>query len=73
VKEGEYGGRPPDDREAISELEKMHQGGADYVAFTWPALWWLKYYPGLHGHLRRKYTSILDNSRAVVFDLRLER
>ena len=71
--DGEYGSRPSDDAGAIAELERLRSNGADYVAFVWSAFWWLKYYPGLHTYLRSAYSCVLDDTRAIVFDLRLRR
>jgi hypothetical protein len=69
-KEGQYWGPPPDDETAIREAERLRQSGAKYMAFVWPAFWWLNHYSGLHEHLRSQFRSVLENDRLLVFDLR---
>jgi hypothetical protein len=68
-RDGQYWGPPGDDSAAIAELEKMRQAGAGYLAFAWPAFWWLDYYGGFHRHLREHCRCVLKNNRLVVFDL----
>jgi hypothetical protein len=69
-KDGQYWGPPPDDETAIRELERLRREGAEFVAFTWPAFWWLDYYAGFHQYLREKFRCILHNDSLLVFDLR---
>jgi glycosyltransferase involved in cell wall biosynthesis len=66
---GYYGGPPADDETAINEVERLRQAGARFIAFAWPAFWWLDYYAGLHRHLRSTCRPLLDNARLVVFEL----
>lgn len=68
-REGQYWGPPPDDRTAISELERLRRAGARFVAIAWPAFWWLDYYGAFHRHLRTTYRCVLENDRLVVFDV----
>lgn len=63
-------GPPPDDQTAVSELERMRNEGAEFLAFGWPCFWWLTYYRGFVDHLNRNFVRILENDRLVVFDLR---
>jgi hypothetical protein len=70
-RDGQYWGRPSDDNVALEEIERLRQKGATYIAFAWPAHWWLQYYTTLSEHLRSKYHCILQNQRLVVFDLRV--
>jgi hypothetical protein len=63
------GGHPADDDHAIRDLESLRERGAAWVAFFWPAFWWLKHYTGLDRHLRTSYRSALENDRVIVFDL----
>lgn len=67
---GQYWGLPPDDATAIRELERLRQLGASFIAFAWPALWWLDYYSELERHLRSEFRCVLENERLIVFDLR---
>jgi hypothetical protein len=69
-RDGEYWGPPEDDRTAIRELERLRRLGARFIAFAWPAFWWLDYYAKFHGYLRATFRCILENDRLVVFDLR---
>jgi O-methyltransferase len=69
-RDGQYWGPPPNDATAIRELERLRRSGATFIAFAWPAFWWLEYYSGLHQHLRSEFCCILENDRLVVFDLR---
>lgn len=69
-KNGQYWGSPPDDSTAIKELKQLRDRGAAYIAFAWPAHWWLKHFPALNDHLRSMFHCVLQNERLVVFDLR---
>lgn len=67
---GEYWGAPRDAATAIREVERLRQTGAQYLAFGWPAFWWLDYYEGLRCYLRSTYRLVLRNERLIVFDLK---
>jgi glycosyltransferase involved in cell wall biosynthesis len=67
---GEYWGPPADDGTAIREIERLRRAGSKFVAFAWPAFWWLDFYSGFHRYLCSKYRCVLENDRLVVFDLR---
>lgn len=41
-----------------------------FIAFRWPAFWWIEYYCGLHRYLRSYFRCMLENDCVVVFDLR---
>jgi glycosyltransferase involved in cell wall biosynthesis len=69
-KDGLYWGPPADDVSAIRECERLRQSGASFIAFAWPAFWWLDYYQGLHSYLRSTFPCVLSNERLVLFDLR---
>jgi len=68
---GEYWGSPPDDQNAISELERLRQSGANFIVFGWPSVWWLDYYSGFALHLYSGFRCVLQSPKLVVFDLRL--
>ena len=69
--DGRYDGPPADDAHAIAELERLRGAGAGFIAFAWPAFWWLEHYSGLDHHLRSHYRLVLQNERLIVFDLRV--
>jgi hypothetical protein len=66
---GQYWGSPPDDRTAIHELERMRQGGTNFIVFIWSTFWWLDYYLGLRDYLKTNFHCVLHNSRVIIFDL----
>lgn len=70
IADGEGSGPPPNDEEAIRRLGDLRREGAHFIAFAWPAFWWLNYYAGLHQHLRSNFRCVVENDRLVVFDLR---
>jgi phospholipid N-methyltransferase len=69
-KDGQYWGRPGDDHQAISEIERLRKSGCGHIVFAWPAMWWLDYYKGFNQYLRSNFHCTLDNERLVAFDLR---
>jgi ubiquinone/menaquinone biosynthesis C-methylase UbiE/uncharacterized protein YbaR (Trm112 family) len=68
---GEYWGSPADDQNAINELERLRQSGANFIVFGWPAVWWLDHYCEFARYLYSKFRCVLQSSKLVVFDLRL--
>jgi glycosyltransferase involved in cell wall biosynthesis len=71
-KNGDYWGPPADDATAMSELTRMQKEyGAGFIAFGWPAFWWLDHYREFARHLRENFRCVLHNERLRVFDLRL--
>jgi glycosyltransferase involved in cell wall biosynthesis len=68
-KDGCFNGSPADDDTAIRELERLRHSGAGFLAFAWPAFWWLDYYPEFHRHLKYRYRILINNDRLVVFEL----
>jgi hypothetical protein len=69
-RDGHYWGPPADDASAIRELDRLRRAGAGFIAFAWPAFWWLDHYTAFHRHLRANFPCLLENERLVVFDLR---
>jgi glycosyltransferase involved in cell wall biosynthesis len=69
-RDGKYWGPPPDDETAVRELDRLRRAGAGFVAFAWPAFWWLDHYAAFHRHLRENFRCLTQNDRLVVFDLR---
>jgi SAM-dependent methyltransferase len=66
---GVYFGPPSDDAAAVSELRRMAQDGAGFLAFGWPAFWWLKYYNDFVALLDKKYPVLLKNDNVLVYGL----
>ena len=69
-RDGVYYGAPPDDATALSEFERLRGEGAEFMAYAWPAFWFLDHYPGLTQHLRNRFKIVVDNERLVVFNIR---
>jgi hypothetical protein len=68
-KRGRYFGPPADDAHAISELIRLRAAGATHFALLWPAFWFFDIYPLFEQHLRRVHRCVLENARAIVFEL----
>jgi hypothetical protein len=68
-RDGKYYGPPRDDEEVISELRRMHDEGADFLAIGWPAFWWLKHYQGLGTYLEKHAVNVLRNEHVVAYRL----
>jgi hypothetical protein len=67
--DGEYGGQPEDDAEAVHELLRLRKAGAHFLVFAWPTFWWLDYYPAFRRYLRTTCKTVLKNERVLIFDL----
>jgi hypothetical protein len=69
--DGTYAGYHPADSEAaISQLEDVHDAGADYLLFPATALWWLDHYADLKDYLALKYTEVYRvDDTGVIFAL----
>jgi len=68
-RDGAYNGPPQDDAEAVAELARLNQAGAEYIAFAWPCFWWLDHYAAFAEHLRDTCTCVLDSEHWVIFHL----
>jgi len=66
---GEYWGPPADDATAIRELERLRRAGARFIAFAWPAFWWLDHYSRFGAHLSKKARCVLKDDKLAVFAL----
>lgn len=69
-KDGVYFGPPADDATAISEFERLRNGGANLAVIAWPAFWWLDHYLDFAAHLESSFARVLQTERVVIFDLR---
>lgn len=68
-KQGTYWGPPAGDEEAIAELDRLRASGAGYLAFSWPAFWWLEYYSGFNRYVRTGYSCVFESDDVVIFRL----
>jgi SAM-dependent methyltransferase len=68
-REGVYWGPPESDTDAWAELQRLRVQGARFIAFAWPAFWWLKHYGGFSQRLRSEFPCVLENERLVIFQL----
>jgi glycosyltransferase involved in cell wall biosynthesis len=66
---GQYAGPPLDSDEAISQLERMRQAGAEYIAITWPSFWWLDHYRGFSQYLHAEYRRLVSTDDIIIFAL----
>ena len=69
---GQYWGNPHDDENAIEELERLREAGAQFIVFAWSTFWWFDYYVGLRQYLRTRFPCVIENDSIVMFDLRKE-
>ena len=60
---------PADSQSAIAELNRLRQAGAHFIAFAWPAFWWLEYYTEFSVFLRSTFPCVLQNERLMVFNI----
>ena len=68
-KQGQYFGPPADDAHAIAELTRLRAAGATHFALLWPAFWFFDTYPLFEQHLRSEHRCVLEDARAIVFEL----
>jgi hypothetical protein len=52
-RDGQDWGPPADDATAISELERLHDAGAQFIVFTSCGFWWLGLLPRVRQVLKR--------------------
>jgi GT2 family glycosyltransferase len=52
---GYLGHHPRDSADAVSRLEALRAGGAEYLVLPSTSSWWLDHYAGFAEHLRRRY------------------
>jgi hypothetical protein len=69
-RDGEWAGYPPHDAAAVAELRRLRSAGADFIVFPARMAYWLDAYPGLRSVLRSESRCVVDNGRALVYDLR---
>ena len=69
-RDGEWGGYPADDVAAIAELQRLRIAGAQFIVFPTYMSYWLETYPGLKKLLLAEGRCVVNNDRALIFDLR---
>jgi hypothetical protein len=69
-RDGQSWGLPENDAMAVGELERMRKSGAIFLAFAWPAFWWLDHYSGLKEYLDSHYRPVLQNDRLKIYSAR---
>lgn len=68
-RKGAYFGPPADDVEAVSEVVRMAEEGANYLAIGWPAFWWLEHYHRLTEFLNERCVNVLHNENVIIYRL----
>jgi SAM-dependent methyltransferase len=68
---GTYWGKPRNDDEAISELERMRQSGCVFIVFGRSSFWCLDYYVRFNQYLCSNFPCVRNNDFLIAFDLRL--
>jgi hypothetical protein len=69
--DGQYlGYHPAGDTAAIAQLEALRARGADHLVLPSTAHWWLEHYQGFSRHLADHYSSLLEDERCAIFELR---
>jgi hypothetical protein len=58
-----------DDVAAITRVEKLNDDGTKFIVFLWTAFAWLSDRPLLERRLRSQGRCLLDNERAMVFEM----
>ena len=71
-RDGQYWGNPRDAENAIEELERLREAGAQFIVFAWSTFWWFEYYVGLRQYLRTRFRCVLEKDSLLIFDLRRE-
>jgi sulfotransferase family protein len=65
-------GPPADGIEAVDQLERLREQGAQYLLFPSSSFWWLEHYTGLREHLA-PYERIWADDACIVYRLDPER
>ncbi|MCK5711930.1 MAG: hypothetical protein KAI25_04365, partial [Hyphomicrobiaceae bacterium] len=67
---GQYWGPPGSGVQAVDELERLRNCGADFIAFVACSFWWLEHYPELRQHLESSFDCRLHDEQLVIYDMR---
>lgn len=68
-KDGDHGGLPGSDDEAVAEVERLRGAGAGFLVLACTAQWWRAQYPGLFAHLHARYACNHDSADLLIFAL----
>ncbi len=63
-------GGPFPEASVLSQLERFHRSGVQFVVFAWPALWWLRHYAALGKRLHAISQDLKVGDGYALFDLR---
>jgi GT2 family glycosyltransferase len=66
---GWSGYHPADSEEAIDHLERLRDGGAEYLVVPSTYGWWLEHYRGLRVHLESRYQPVLRDRHGSIYRL----
>ena len=62
--------RPVDDDEAVSELKRLMDSGANYIVISWLCFWWREHYKKFFEYMCLNFTLLVENHNIIVFELR---
>jgi len=65
----DQGPAPAREDALVRQFDALRAKGLRYVVFAWPALWWLKHYPGLVDRIRAASVGVSAGDGYVVFAL----
>lgn len=66
-RDGQYFGPPSDAEQAVSELIRMRNEGASFIAIGWPAFWWPFHYTKLAAFLDNHCRMLIKNEHVVIY------
>ena len=69
LEEGIYEGNPWDSVQAIQNLEKLRNRGADCMVFDKSTMWWLDYYKEFAAHLSKTAKLVERNPQFIIYRL----
>ena len=66
---GEAGQDPADSVEAIAQLEKLREKGAEFLLLPGTGFWWLEHYEGFKQHLDMHYRRTWSDEDCIIYQL----
>jgi GT2 family glycosyltransferase len=68
--DGTYAGSyPRDSAEAVAQLERLRERGAQYLLVPGTSAWWLEHYDGFARHLRLRYRPLTEREECALYAL----